>query len=411
MTLWLSAGMLFTFAAIAVILVKWGNMKVIGVTPVHTLTFIAILFTSGLDVGLIMFPLTEFAGYANVSENPEYGFANPLAIEFGFWAFLIWGFYFLTCFYFAIIEPRVKFFDIPVVKVINNVVIIGTCAFTAYLLLANLPWYLPQLGDGESVVPAFYIIVFVSIALAVYSSSKLKYVRILSVGSSVLFIALISVMWVRAFVVGEGSPGDFFGTAGLLTEYFTNIHEFILPINDYHEFYLFWWFAWSIMIGQFTARFVSGIRTWQLLIAMLVIPSVAIGVWFTVLYQYHREGLEVLALTNIAMISVGVLMVINSLDSLIRLYTDNLNLTAERFGQFNYLLFNFLAMAGLTMLFKLEFLQIQWVGALVIALYFTCFAYILATKSRDVFSINSSPKENILDFHRVDEVDEAHSSA
>lgn len=139
MTLWLSTGLIFTFAAIALILYKWWDMECIGVTPVRTLTFIAILFTSGLDVGLIMFPLTEFGGYGNVSENPEYGFANPLAIEFGFWAFLIWGFYFLTCFYFAIIEPRVKFFEIPLVKVVNNVVIIGTCAFTAYLLLVNLP--------------------------------------------------------------------------------------------------------------------------------------------------------------------------------------------------------------------------------------------------------------------------------
>ncbi|MDI9243826.1 BCCT family transporter [Marinobacter sp. CHS3-4] len=403
MTLWLSAGMIFTFAAIAAILLKWGNMKVIGVTPVHTLTFVAILFTSGLDVGLIMFPLTEFGSYANLTESPEYGFANPLAIEFGFWAFLIWGFYFLTCFYFAIIEPRVKFFEIPVVKVINNVVIIGTCAFTAYLLLANLPWYLPQLGDGESVVPEFYLIVLASIGLAVYSSSKLKYVRILSLASSGLFIALIAAMWVRAFVMGKGSPGDFFGTAGLLTEYFGNIHQFVLPINDYHEFYLYWWFAWSIMIGQFTSRFVSGIRTWQLLLAMLAIPSIAIGVWFTVLYQYHSEGLEVAALTNIAMITVGVLMVVNSLDSLIRLYTDNLNLTAQRLGRMNYVIFNFVAMVGLTLLFQLEFLQIQWVGALVIALYFGCALYIVAMRWSEFAAIKASPEENILDFHRIEQ--------
>mgnify|MGYP003140511367 CR=1 FL=1 len=327
MTLWLSAGLIFTFAAIALILYKWWDIQCIGVTPVRTFTFIAILFTSGLDVGLIMFPLTEFGGYGDLSASPEYGFANPLAIEFGFWAFLIWGFYFLTCFYFAIIEPRVKFFEIPLVKIVNNVVIIGTCAFTAYLLLVNLPWYLPMLGDGESVVPAFYFIVFAAIGLAVYSSSKIKYVRILSLGSSLLFIALIAGMWFRAFVMGAGSPADFLGTAGLIGEYFANIHQFVLPINDYHEFYLFWWFAWSIMIGQFTARFVSGIRTWQLLIAMLVVPSIAIGVWFTVLYHYHAEGLQIAAFTNLAMISVGVLMVVNSLDSLIRLYTDNLNLT------------------------------------------------------------------------------------
>jgi len=402
MTLWLSTGLIFTFAAIALILYKWWDVQCIGVTPVRTLTFIAILFTSGLDVGLIMFPLTEFGSYADLSASPEYGFANPLAIEFGFWAFLIWGFYFLTCFYFAIIEPRVKFFEIPVVKIINNVVIIGTCAFTAYLLLVNLPWYLPQLGDGETVMPAFYVIVFAAIALAVYSSSKIKYVRILSIGSSVLFIALIAGMWLRAFALGKGSPADFFGTAGMLGEYFTNIHRFALPINDYHEFYLFWWFSWSIMIGQFTARFVSGIKTWQLLIAMLVVPSIAIGVWFSVLFHYHAEGLKIAALTNLAMISVGVLMVVNSLDSLIRLYTDNLNLTARRMGRMNYVIVNFGVMVMLTMLFQLDFLRIQWVGALVIGLYFACFAYILANKRAEVAAIKSSPKENILDFRKIE---------
>jgi len=402
MTLWLSSGLIFTFAAIALILYKWWDMQCIGVTPVRTLVFIAILFTSGLDVGLIMFPLTEFGGYGNVSDNPEYGFANPLAIEFGFWAFLIWGFYFLTCFYFAIIEPRVQFFEIPVVKFINNVVIIGTCAFTAYLLLANLPWYLPELSSDDGVVPAFYAIVFLSIALAVYSSSKIKYVRILSVGSSLLFIALIVGMWFRAFVLGQGSPADFFGTASMLGEYFGNLNKFVLPINDYHEFYLFWWFAWSIMIGQFTARFVSGIKTWQLLLAMLVVPSIAIGVWFSVLYYYHAEGLKIAAFTNVAMISVGVLMVINSLDSLIRLYTDNLNLTAQRLGRVNYVIFNLVAMIGLTMLFQLDFLRIQWVGALVIALYFSCFAYILLKKRKEVAAIKASPEENVLDFHKVE---------
>ena len=71
MTLWLSIGMLFVFGVIALILAKWWNLRCIGVTPVHTLTFVAILFTSGLDVGLIMFPLTEFAGYANTAESPE----------------------------------------------------------------------------------------------------------------------------------------------------------------------------------------------------------------------------------------------------------------------------------------------------------------------------------------------------
>lgn len=54
------------------------------------------------------------------------------------------------------------------------------------------------------------------------------------------------------------------------------------------------------------------------------------------------------------------------------------------------------------MLFQLDFLRIQWVGALVIALYFGCFAYILAKKRSEVASIKSSPEENVLDFHRIE---------
>lgn len=402
MNILLSSGLIFSFIAIAVILFKWWNVKCVGVTPVSTLTFIAILFTSGLDVGLIMFPLTEFSGYANLVENPEYSFANPLAIEFGYWAFLIWGFYFLTCFYFCIIEPRVKFFEIPLVKLINNIVIIGTCAFTACLLLINLPWYLPQLSDGESMMPAFYLIVLASIGLAVYSSSSMKLLRLLSLGSSILFIALIGVMWFRAYMMDNGSPADFVNNAGLIGEYFTNIHQFMLPLNDYHAFYLFWWFSWSIMIGQFTARFVSGIRTWQLLLAMVVFPSIAIGVWFTILYHYHVEGLQIAGFINALMIIVGILMVVNSLDSLIRLYTDNLNLTVERFGLVPYLVGNLVVMCGLTLLFQLDFLRIEWVGALVIGLYFSCFAYIMLKKRTEVASITSSHKETTYEFKQVD---------
>ncbi|NAW68239.1 BCCT family transporter [Vibrio sp. V27_P1S3P104] len=402
MTIWLSIGILFTFSTIVFVLLRWGNMKCVGVTPVRTFAFIAILFTSGLDVGLIMFPLTEFAGYADLATNPEYGFSNPLAIEFGFWAFFIWAFYFLTCFYFCVIEPRVKFFEIPLVKFINNLVIIGTSAFTAYLLLANLPWYLPELGDGESIVGTFYLVVFAVIAISVYSSTSIRYVRVLSLGSSWLFLSLIVMMWSTAFLSETSNVGEFFTTIALLGDYFTNLEHFILPINDYHEFYLYWWFAWSIMIGQFTSRFVGGMRTYQVLIAMMVLPSIPIAIWFSVLYYYSANAIPISSFYNLAMVFVGVTFVINSLDSLVRLYTDNLNLTVKRFGKVKYVVGNITFLSGLTLLFKLDFLQIQWVGALAIALVLACFSYILVSHYRKVAAIDSSPAENKIDFHKIE---------
>ena len=402
MTTWLTMGILFTFTAIAFVIYRWGSVECIGVTPVKTFTFIAILFTSGLDVGLIMFPLTEFAGYADLVTSPEYRFTNPLAIEFGFWAFLIWGFYFLTCFYFCVIEPRVKYFEIPLVKFINNLVIIGTCAFTTYLLLSNLPWYLPILGDGETIVSSFYLIVFVVIAAAVYSSTSIRYVRLLSLASTWLFLALIAVMWANAFLFSDGSVADFFTTFGLLGGYFGNLHNFVLPLNDYHEFYLFWWFAWSIMIGQFTARFVGGLKTYQVLIAMMVFPSLPIAIWFTVLYYYSANEIATAGFYNLAMVIVGITFVVNSLDSLVRLYTDNLNLTVARFGKAKYIIGNIVVISGLTLLFKLNFLEIQWVGALSIGLIFSCFGYILVTKYRKVTAIECSPEDNKIDFDKIE---------
>ncbi len=396
----ISGGILLALGLSLFCLVKWWGLSCVGVTPVHLFTFIAILFTSGLDVGLIMFPLTEFPVYADVAGNPEYAFSNPLAIEFGFWGFLIWSFYFLTSFYFCVIEPRVRFFELGPVKVVHNAVVIGTCAFTAYLFLINLPWYVPQIGDGESVVATFYVIVFGVILAAAYSSTDIKYVRILSIASTWLFFGLIALLW----VAGGIAPTEFAATASLLGSYFTNIHQFVLPLNDYHEFYLFWWFAWSIMIGQFTSRFVGGLKTWQVFVALLVFPSIPLAVWFSVLYYYHGNGIDVTGLFSIAMVVVGITFVINSLDSLIRLYTDNLSLTVDRFGKWTYIAGNVAVLFGLTLLFKLDFLQIQWIGALVIGIYIACVAYIVSAHGRTVWAIDSSPEGRSVDFHKIETV-------
>lgn len=393
----LSFGVLLAFVLVAFCTIKWWNLRCVGVTPVPLFTFIAILFTSGLDVGLIMFPLTEFGGYA---EEPAYAFTNPLAIEFGFWGFLIWVFYFLTAFYFCIIEPRVRFFENPIVKIINNLVIIGTCAFTASLFLVYLPGYIPEIGDGETIVFTFYVIVFAVILAAAYSSTDIKYVRILSVGSTALFMMLIAGLWIYA---GMGL-GEFASTISNIGSYFMNLHMFVLPLTEYHEFYLFWWFAWSIMIGQFTSRFVGGLKTQHLLLALLICPSIPLAAWFTVLYYYHLNAIPTAGIVNLAMIVVGVTFVINSLDSLIRLYTDNLRLTTERFGKVAYIAGNVTVLFILTLLFQSQWLQIQWIGAIVVGIYFSCLIYIVVAKRKEVMAIDSSPEGRELNFGKIDSV-------
>ena len=166
------------------LVVRYRSMRLEGVAPVPVVTFMAILFTSGLDVGLLMFPMVDFEIFAN---EPDYAFANPLALEFGFWGFLVWGFYFLTTFYFCVVEPKLQLFEIPAVKLVNNLTIIGTCAFTGYLFLHYLPGYIEGISNTVR-----YTLVALTVLVAVISSTQIRFVKLLSLTSSGLFFALIA---------------------------------------------------------------------------------------------------------------------------------------------------------------------------------------------------------------------------
>lgn len=366
MTMILSVAIIVTLLTSAFIVLKGRNIICKGEIPSSLFTFIAILFTSGLDVGLIMFPLSEFPTY---STEEAYQFTNPLAIEFGFWGGLVWGFYFLTTFYFCVIEPKVKLFQIPAVKVVNNIVVVATCAFTGFLFLSYLPTYVEGISD-----PARFGLVAAVVMLAIMSSTDIRYIAILSIASTWLFLLLIAGVMFGA--EGLGLP-ELASTMSNIGGYFTNLDRFVLPISDYHEFYLFWWFSWSIMIGQFVARFVGGLKTWQLCLALLTIPSIPLALWFSVLYYYHSNALEVAEMMKLAMVTVGTIFVINSLDSLIRLYTSNMNITVERFGKAKYIMGNFVVMYGLVLLYQFTPFAIEWVGLLVIGLYAVIYMLLL----------------------------------
>jgi len=365
----LTAAIAATLCTSLLIVLRFRRKRLTGQDPLPLTAFMAILFTSGLDVGLIMFPLTEFPVY---EAEAEYSFTNALAIEFGFWGFLVWAFYFLTTFYFSVIEPKLKLFEIGWVKIVNNAVIIATCAFTGYLFLSYLPSYIEAISD-----PFRYALVGVVVLLAVLSSTDIRYVKWLGLGSTGLFFGLIALLWLAS---GAGLGGLWESTSNI-GGYFTNLPKFVTPLTDYHAFYLFWWFAWSIMIGQFVARFVGGLRTDQLLLALLIIPSIPIALWFSVLYIYHTQEIALTGMLQISMISVGLIFVINSLDSLTRLYSENLGLTVKRLGGPGYVAAHWTLLFGLILLYQFTPLKIEWIGLVVIGLYCAIYALTFMRRS------------------------------
>jgi len=353
----LSAAIALTTLTSLLLVLRYRNTRIEGSAPMPLVTFLAVLFTSGLDVGLLMFPMVDFAIFAS---EPDYAFANPLALEFGFWGFLVWGFYFLTTFYFCVVEPRLQLFEIPAIKLINNITIIGTCAFTGYLFLHYLPGYIE--GIPESVR---YTLVAATVLVAVISSTQIRFVKVLSLASSGLFFALIA----GSFLASNMGVSGFADTVGQFGDYFGQLPRYVFPINDYHAFYLFWWFAWSIMIGQFVSRFVSGFAAWQLLLLLLIVPSIPIALWFSVLYWYFANNISIAGLMSWAMMGVGILFVVNSLDSLTRLYTTNIGVTVEALGMGRYVAVNWVILFLLIMAFQFTPFKIEWVGLVVVGIY------------------------------------------
>ena len=351
------------------LVVRYRTLRIEGTAPMPLMTFLAVLFTSGLDVGLLMFPMVDFGIFAS---EPDYAFTNPLALEFGFWGFLVWGFYFLTTFYFCVIEPRLQLFEIPAIKLVNNLTIIGTCAFTGYLFLHYLPSYIDGIPDTVR-----FGLVAVTVLVAVVSSTQIRFVKVLSLVSSGLFFVLIG----GSFIASDMGASGLLGAAASLGDYFVQLPRFVFPINDYHAFYLFWWFAWSIMIGQFISRYVSGFTTWQLLLLLLVVPSIPIALWFSVLYWYFANDISIAGLMSWAMMGVGILFVVNSLDSLTRLYTQNIGLTAEVLGTGRYIAVNWVILFALVLAFQFTPFKIEWVGLVVIGIYTAIYSLVFLRRA------------------------------
>jgi glycine betaine transporter len=362
MSLIISAAYLAVLLSALFVIFRWGNVTCLGPTPVNTFTLVALLFTAGLDMGLVMLPLTEFPVYA---ADAAYGFANPLSIEFGMWGPLVWMMYFLSTFYFVILEPKLKIFEVPSVKWVYNLTIIATCAFTCYLFLTALPSYIPSLPLWGR-----WLLAIAVIMISVHSSSDVNFMKWLAILSTWMFGILTFVALVAVAYFNSGAGLSAFAENLLqLSDYFTNLHRFVTPITSYHEFYLFWWFSWSIMIGQFVSGFVGGLRAWTLAGAMVILPAIPLGVWFCVLYVYFDQRIVIPDWLNWFMVVVGVIFVVNSLDSLIRLYGRNLNWSVERLGRGRYYLLHFFIQFALVLAYQFTPFRIEWVGLVVIGIY------------------------------------------
>ena len=123
------------------------------------------------------------------------------------------------------------------------------------------------------------------------------------------------------------------------------------------------------------------LHAWQLLLLLLIVPSIPIALWFSVLYWYFANDISIAGLMSWAMMGVGILFVVNSLDSLTRLYTQNTGLTwrgsapGATSPSIGSILF------ALVLAFQFTPFKIEWVGLVVVGIYAAIYSLVFMRRA------------------------------
>lgn len=285
----------------------------------NIIIFSCLLFTSGLDIGLLLFPLTEFHTYT----KSEFLSINPVSIELGFWGFSVWGFYFLATYYFIFIEPKINLFEIKLVKICFTILIVLTCAFSVNLFVNFFIYYQVNIFGRAIFSRNIIILQSVVIIIIAYLLSKSGFLlKLISSVSVFLFIFTVILGYIGIFEANDSLKLVNIMYSGTLG-YFVNFNKFLLPMNDYHSFYLFWWFSWALMVGKFTAQFTpNNLTVSKLFLVMIFLPSVPLVFWFSILYFYSLNPDLIKEYLLYTMFIVGVIFLVNSLSAIFNIVSD-----------------------------------------------------------------------------------------
>ncbi len=341
----------------AVLMFMYRKNTLTGSEPASITALIAILFTSGLDGGFILLPLFEYNQYTT---DEVYQFTNPLAIEMGFLGISAWAMYFVSTLYFLTLEPKLKFFEILWVKRLSACVVVATCAFTLSLFLDLMPYYLPdQLKQNTWLLGGLTTIIIVASLVISINTLLMTLVSKVSVITFLLLCCYLAWLIQLDFT-------DIAQSISYDSDYFNHAHRFILPFNDYHEFYLAWWMTWSIMLGQFVAKFVRNLKPVTLFFVMTILPLLPSFIWFSLLFQFFENGYVLSTASQLVMLILGCGFVINSIDFMVASYSQTFNLTLSKQGPVKFVIFNTGILVILTCLFQSQWVFVQTAASLVV---------------------------------------------
>ncbi|MGJ9382068.1 BCCT family transporter [Salipaludibacillus sp. CF4.18] len=275
-------------------------------------TWLAMLFSAGVGIGLIFYgtaePISHYAVSSPTGEiGTHQGIKDAMRFTFFHWGIHAWAVYgcvALSIAYFTFrkgervlisrtLRPLIgKHTDGPIGNVIDVIAVISTVIGVA----TTLGFGAMQINGG-----LFYLFgipinmttqtVIVLIVTALFMISALtglsKGIKILSN----LNMGLSAFLFLIVFVFGSTlfTLNLFIDTIGAYMQNFINMSFRIAPfnvearnwINDWTIFYWAWWIAWSPFVGIFIARISKGRTIREFVIYVLLVPSLIGFLWFT----------------------------------------------------------------------------------------------------------------------------------
>ncbi|WP_438314446.1 glycine betaine uptake BCCT transporter [Sporosarcina sp. FA9] len=295
-----------------------------------TITWIAMLFSAGMGIGLVFYgaaePLSHFAiNPATAEPNTAEAFKESLRQTFFHWGFHVWAMYGIVALSLAFFQFRKgqpglisatlkplfgKKMEGPWGTLVDVLAVFATVfgvatslGFGAVQINAGLN-YLFGVKIGfisQLIIIAIVTVLFIMSAWSGLSKG-IKYLSNLNLSLAIALLFLVVILGPTLLILNTFTDS--------LGGYLSNLVQMSFrtaPLNEDNRewlnawtiFYWSWWIAWAPFVGMFIARVSKGRTIKEFLFGVLVVPTVIGAFWFSAFgstaINIQRTGIQDLA--------------------------------------------------------------------------------------------------------------------
>ncbi|SHF71681.1 glycine betaine transporter [Arenibacter palladensis] len=266
----------------------------------------AMLYSAGMGAGILLRAVQE---PIFMQQNPPYLSDLPsdiLALEFTFyqWGFTAWAFYGLfamTIGYYLFVRKKKVLISSTIEDILHNKaartgIDVLTIMTTVFGLIAAIGLGTTQINGGLNHLTSSNFGLVTTLLLTTLISSLAFYSAWKGVNKGIQVLSKINILITLAVLFFTFSQSDILKVVGnFLEASFHYIMDFIPMslaygnydpglafLTDWTFYYWAFWLAWAPFTGIFIARISKGRSLRQLLLGVLIIPSLGTFFWFSV---------------------------------------------------------------------------------------------------------------------------------